>query len=313
MKNIVKAGDTYHNRFSQDSPYLGNKKYKKFPKKCSKCGTTKGPFDLHHIDGDRNNTNRSNLRVLCRSCHRKLHDGGGEQVVSSAARIIDDPQNELSKAIAKNHKNSDLMYVEYILCHADVNANKDRFVSDDLSESAETAINKPINWEHKDKNIGVIYESRFIEIEKLSEKDKNYFASFDPLEKDFVVCRAAIWEYKHPIEARIMRERAEANKLYFSMENNFGKSSCSVCNEVFDSVFDYCDHLLTRNRGGNAERIFIDSNFIGAAIVRNPADDKAVTLALANKENKKEFLYNILNTKILENFSIADIISYIIK
>jgi hypothetical protein len=223
---------------------------------------------------------------LCRSCHRKLHDGKGQEIISSAARVIEDPQTDASKAIAKDHKNSDLMHVEFILCHATVNANKDTFTSEDLGESATTAVNKPLNWEHRDKNIGVIYEGKFIKIDGIAEADKEYFSKIDPLEHDFVVCRAAVWSYKYPEEANIMKDRAEKGTLFFSMENKFEKATCSICNETFTSFFNYCDHLLGRRNIEGAQRIFVNSNFVGAGVVKNPADKFAGMLAMANTESK---------------------------
>ena len=45
---------------------------------CGECGyeyedkiTGKGPFDLHHKDGDKQNWKRENLKVLCLNCHWK--------------------------------------------------------------------------------------------------------------------------------------------------------------------------------------------------------------------------------------------------
>lgn len=40
--------------------------------KCSLCGTiTK--LMCHHIDGDFRNNNLSNLMIVCRGCHNKIH------------------------------------------------------------------------------------------------------------------------------------------------------------------------------------------------------------------------------------------------
>ncbi len=254
------------------------------------------------------------LQVLCRSCHRKLHDGKGSEITSYAARIIPDPQTEASQAIAASHKNSDLMHVEFILCHSGTpNENRDQFTSEDLEDAAATAINKPLNWEHKDRNIGVIYESKFISIAKLTDTDKEYYKSVDPLENDFVVCRAAVWEYKYPSEAKSMRDREKEGKLFFSMENKFLNAVCSICNESFGSIFQYCDHLLSRRQTKNSSRIFSGSNFVGAAVTYNPADKNAGTLALANIEQNMEY-NDFIFSKFLSDVSIADVvIPYIVN
>ena len=46
--------------------------------KCEACNyeytdpeTGKGPFEIHHIDGDHKNWTRNNLKVLCLNCHWK--------------------------------------------------------------------------------------------------------------------------------------------------------------------------------------------------------------------------------------------------
>lgn len=317
-------GDTYHNRYSKDSPYKGDKKYKKLPKKCSVCGTTKGPFDIHHTSNNRKDLKSGKgLKVMCRSCHRKYHaklnggkgslDSNLSTFVSTAARIIDDPKTPESLAIAKSHKNSDLMHIELVLCHADANDNRDRWTPDDLEASAHTAINKPLNWEHKNRNIGVFYEAKYVKVSDLDDVAKAYYKGFDPLEKDFLVCKAAVWEYKYPMEARIMRERNKEGKLYFSMENNFEKAQCSTCNEVFSSVFNYCDHLLQRRQTQDTDRIFINSNIVGGAVTTIPADKLAGTLALASENNMKNFISDLIFAKALHDINIEmDIIPYIV-
>lgn len=45
--------------------------------KCESCGydyidkNNKGPYDVHHKDGNRNNSKRENLEILCLNCHWK--------------------------------------------------------------------------------------------------------------------------------------------------------------------------------------------------------------------------------------------------
>lgn len=45
---------------------------------CEECGysyrdpkTRKGPFEIHHLDGNKNNWKRENLKILCLNCHWK--------------------------------------------------------------------------------------------------------------------------------------------------------------------------------------------------------------------------------------------------
>lgn len=44
----------------------------KLPRKCECCGA-EGRVQVHHINKDRDNNSRENLKVLCRSCHNKVH------------------------------------------------------------------------------------------------------------------------------------------------------------------------------------------------------------------------------------------------
>ncbi len=43
-------------------------------RECSECGASRS-LVVHHLDGDRGNNSLSNLIVLCRSCHGKVHGG----------------------------------------------------------------------------------------------------------------------------------------------------------------------------------------------------------------------------------------------
>ena len=321
---LGQAGDTYHNRFAPDRQHnKGDKKFKPLKKKCSKCGTTSGQLDINHKDGNRKNNNRSNLSYMCRSCHRKMHakkNGGkgsleSQHIYSTGARIIEDPKTPESLAIANAHKNSDLMFIEFILCHVDKNENQDEFLEDDLKASASTAIHKPLNWEHiETNNIGTIYESTYVSIKDLEESAKAYYEGIDPLTTDFVVVKACVWEYKYPREARIMRTRHAEGKLFFSMENLMEKAKCSECEEVFGSRFDYCDHLLTRRQTKESTRQFINSNFVGAGCVKVPADHGAGTLAIARFLNSEVSFSKFMASKVMSNIDIETaIIPYIVK
>ena len=45
-------------------------------KKCEFCGKTEGMIDVHHKDGVYTNNTETNLIVLCRKCHMRLHRYG---------------------------------------------------------------------------------------------------------------------------------------------------------------------------------------------------------------------------------------------
>lgn len=49
-------------------------KYYKGVDYCEICGKKDCKLDVHHIDKNENNNNVSNLQVLCRGCHIKIHN-----------------------------------------------------------------------------------------------------------------------------------------------------------------------------------------------------------------------------------------------
>lgn len=76
MKIEIKLEDYLNNNVKISSFRLKLKLFKAgiFEKKCSSCKLTEWqgqpiPLDLDHIDGNPNNNNLSNLRILCPTCH----------------------------------------------------------------------------------------------------------------------------------------------------------------------------------------------------------------------------------------------------
>ena len=51
---------------------------------CERCG--KPGRDRHHIDGDAGNNDRSNIAILCRSCHQKI-DGRLDAAIERLKKI----------------------------------------------------------------------------------------------------------------------------------------------------------------------------------------------------------------------------------
>ncbi len=48
--------------------------FRSHPRACSRCGTTKGRIDLHHITYERvGNERLEDLEATCRDCHRVIH------------------------------------------------------------------------------------------------------------------------------------------------------------------------------------------------------------------------------------------------
>jgi 5-methylcytosine-specific restriction endonuclease McrA len=275
-KQKSKGDDTYHNRFAPDRKHnKGDKKFKPLEKKCAKCGTKSGQLDIDHKDGNRKNNNRSNLRYMCRSCHRKMHAkrNGGKGTMENYVDILvkgtvfDPTDSDQAKA---GDQNKDLMHVKFELCHTGANKNHDGFVNEEMKQGHETARKKPLNWEHTTENIGVIYDTEYV------EKDN----------EATIIAKAAVWKHKHPERARVVSERYADSGLFFSMETYFQSAKCSVCEETFSSSLDYCDHLNNRMQvNAGTTRWLLGLNFVGAGVVRNPADVKSVGLAIASRQH----------------------------
>lgn len=77
-------------RVKNISEYVRTYLVKKFGQHCAKCGwdeknvvTNKVPLEIDHIDGNSNNNEEDNLRLICPNCHaltanfRNLNKGSG--------------------------------------------------------------------------------------------------------------------------------------------------------------------------------------------------------------------------------------------
>ena len=74
--------------------------------KCMECGATewrghKLILDLHHADGDSNNNELSNLKLLCPNCHSITNTFRGRSINSGKKKVSDE---ELIRAL-KDNKN----------------------------------------------------------------------------------------------------------------------------------------------------------------------------------------------------------------
>lgn len=199
---------------------------------------------------------------------------------------IDD--DKLAKAGLK--RNKDLLYVRFKLCHEGANKNKDFFDKEELRENFDTALFKPINWEHnKQQILGCIYDAQFVDPSDDDQADANN-------SKAFVLCDAVIYKYQFPVKAQIIKERFDQNRLKFSMETWFEKAQCSECDSSFESHSDYCDHLKNRTTASSTtNRILRGITFGAAGIVKRPADIDAVGLAVAREHLSEETIQFIVN------------------
>lgn len=90
---------------------------------CEKCGytytdpeTKKGPFQIHHIDGNNDNWKRENLEYLCLNCHWKTPNFGFRNRLHS-----DNSKKIFSENIKKlNSKNKHIYTEKYLKACASV-------------------------------------------------------------------------------------------------------------------------------------------------------------------------------------------------
>lgn len=80
----AKYGNTYASKWNSDmdyhmahlvtksSPQYRKDAFEHYGAVCEYCGSTYNFFDVHHIDGNRDNNDISNLCVLCRHCHHNV-------------------------------------------------------------------------------------------------------------------------------------------------------------------------------------------------------------------------------------------------
>lgn len=263
---------------------------KKINKNCFLCEQKKPLTDMKFIKAD----NETDLPAcfICNDClsdrestditNANISDenlNAGKTELICEASIIDhiESSDGLEKALAEFglDKQEDLMYVQFKLVHANTNKNKDKFMKDELKASEKTPILKMLNWEHGEPNIGVIYDSKYVE-------------SSDASEQDYLVCMAAISKYKYKSYAMEMMDRFNEGNLKFSMETFFKGAECSNCNQYFSGAEEtYCNHLKDRFSAGNSTaRILRGLTFAGCGVVANPADIMAESLALAKEDNK---------------------------
>lgn len=273
------------------------------------CNSCKKETSLASLNFVKDDELQINLGLICSNCisgkeneiENLSYSANNKVDIICKASIIDiseahlnDNNDEINKILANfgTTKQEDLMYVKFKLVHASTNKNKDKFLKDELSKAEKTPILKLLSWEHAEPSIGVIYDSKYVE---MSEDDD---------EPSYLECFAAVSKFKYKNYAKTMAERHAEDELYFSMETYFKGAECSVCSEYFSTAEDgYCSHLKNRfATGSETARILHDLTFAGAGVVINPADVLAESLTLASdSENNLNILESEANELMKDN------------
>ena len=169
----------------------------------------------------------------------------------------------------------DLMFVYFILNHEGANSNHDIFLKNIMKANYKTAINKPIDLEHKQPIIGVITDSRYVEPEDGG--------------KSYVECVGVIWKYLYPEVADSIKENYAQGKVKMSIEAWFKNPVYLVGDKEYTYKQALSKGICDSNRDIKALtfnnlpvfRRFDNFTYGGAGVVTNPADKDAVIRAVA--------------------------------
>lgn len=191
--------------------------------------------------------------------------------------IITAPFEIVSYSSAAEGESKDLMRVKFELCHEGVNNNGDRFTKASLDYSYKTIINKPINWEHGEPNIGVVTSSSIEERNNIS----------------YVVCEGEIWKYKYAEESEEIKSGYASGDIKVSMECYF--PDCNFILGDYDEIINDSEASdeIRESRGGEykgklVSREFIRPFFGGVGVTTTAADKEAVFLAAAKVASDRE-------------------------
>lgn len=144
-----------------------------------------------------------------------------------------------------------LLFKNAVVARAETNKNQDAIDEQGTEELAATIAGWPIDIEHGRHQIVGMFTS--------GHKGKDLTTRVD----------GAIWADRYPNEAAGVME----GRLHLSIEAKAETAKCSVCQKVFGSAGDYCEHLSSRRTGG-AVRHLSGLKARGGALTRRPAGTK---------------------------------------
>ena len=208
----------------------------------------------------------------------------------------------LDKTLASGRESYDLMNIDFVLCNEGVNDRGDRFNARELQAAYKTAINKLINWEHKEPNIGTIADS------SLTKNEENRYS---------VECHGKIWKYVYPDYAEAIKDALSQGDPEYGREPGFVSMeawfpSFNMILSPRDNVHEYLEVFTFGSSEANelqelrgtylkegylVSRELVDLFFGGAGITVIPADGAAIiksaASAYANVEEYHKHLHEV--------------------
>lgn len=145
-----------------------------------------------------------------------------------------------------------LVFHNAILARAEVNKNRDEITRDGINELAATIAGRPIDDEHEfTRIVGAFTAGKAIEDSSALSVD------------------GFIWKDRWPNVA----EMVLAGKKELSVEASGTRARCSVCNSVFDTSHEYCEHIMSKRAKvkHNATRTLFGLKAKGGATTFVPA------------------------------------------
>lgn len=216
----------------------------------------------------------------------RVFDENRTFIICEASIKEDVDKEKLAKAAKLESVDPDLLPVSFKLVHANQNKNKDIFDAKDLELAKNTPKLKPLNWQHVEPIIGVMYDSDYIEA---SEKEDAH-----------LLVDSVVYKYRYPEYANEIIDRHNNDTLRFSMEVWFKEAECSVCGHTASKQDDYCEHLKNRYiPGSTSARILRGIVFGGAGVVDNPADVQAESVSLGENHSKEDIMPKNTEGKIV--------------
>lgn len=219
----------------------------------------------------------------------KLLDRDGDKFKSIAAAFSEKYGFDLQPQV-------DLLYLESCLVTAGskegINDNDDIFTAEEAWAARHSPVMKPLNWQHKEKEIvGVMYT---VQARDLSGSVLDMSSDVPPTEPFDLWTEAVIFRLVHPDVAIEVEQRSQADDLYVSMEAWFDDYNYGLCNDdgvakvvARNESTSFLDAHLRANGGAGVYvdpessqemrigRVLRSITFGGCGLVNRPANKRS--------------------------------------